>query len=421
MRVGAAVVDVTPPFGHAMAGFGARTLPATATHDPITARAVVVDDTALAVADVIGLDAATCRRVRQRCRLPAERVIVAALHGHGGPASMPGRAGGGTDPDYMARLEDGLVAAIDRAAAAARPARLSAGLGDDPDVARNRRRADGPLDRAVPLLRFDDAATGRPIALVTGYACHPVVLGADNLAWTADYPNYVRQTLEDAHPGAVALFATGPCGDANTGHSAAASLTTSAQSERTFARAEALGRRIGAAALAARLAPCGNRVAAAETTVTLTLARRESETPAALAAAWRAEGATAAPMRRLILDHWIRWAETIAPAPLTPLTERVAVLDWGGVPAAGLPGEIFAATGLAVRAAFGGAPGLVVAYADDNPGYIPAEEDYARGGYEVDEAHRYYGLPASFAPGSAETLAAAARRLLGDVASQTRP
>jgi hypothetical protein len=415
MRVGAAIVDVTPPVGHAMAGFGARTLPATGTHDPITARAVVVDDTALAVADVIGLTADLSERVRQRCVLPAERVVVAALHNHGGPASMPGRAGGGTDPAYMRQLEDGLVAAIDRAAANAVPARLFAGFGADPDVARNRRHADGPLDPALPVLRFE-AEAGGVIAIVTSYACHPVVLGADNLLWTADYPHFVRAALEAAHPGAVALFATGACGDANTGHSAAASLTVAAQSERTFARAAQLGDRIAAAALAADLAPMGDGVTAAEAKLALPLARRETDL-AALAAAWRTERATAAPMRALILDHWLRWAEAAARQPLVPVPARVTVLDWGGVPVAALPGEIFAASGLAVRADFGGRPGLVVGYAEDNPGYIPPAEEFAHGGYEVDEAHRYYGLPAGFAPDAAEALVAAARKCVAGAAT----
>lgn len=416
MRVGAAIVDITPPIGHAMAGFGARTLPAAGMHDPITVRAVVVDDTALVVADVIGLAAETCVRVRTRCCLPAERVVVAALHSHGGPASMPGRAGGGTDPAYIARLEDGIVAAIDQAAAKVRPARLSAGLGGDPDVARNRRHADGALDRNVPLLRFD-GDDGRTIALVTGYACHPVVLGADNLLWTADYPGFVRRALEAAYPGAVALFATGACGDVNTGHSAQASMTVAAQAERTFARAEQLGARIGAAALAAPLVPMGETVRAMESWVSLPLARREPAAPAEMAALWRTEQATAEPMRALILDHWIRWAETNALAPPDPLPGRVNLLDWGGVPIVALPGEIFSESGLAVRAAFQGRPGLVIGYAEDNPGYIPPASEFRHGGYEVDEAHRYYGLPASFAPGAAEALVAAAQDLLASPAT----
>jgi hypothetical protein len=70
-----------------------------------------------------------------------------------------------------------------------------------------------------------------------------------------------------------------------------------------------------------------------------------------------------------------------------------------------LPGEIFASTALTIRAAMPAGPTpFVLSLSDGNPGYIPAREDYPAGGYEVAEAHRYYGLPAAFAPGSAEQL-----------------
>jgi hypothetical protein len=53
----------------------------------------------------------------------------------------------------------------------------------------------------------------------------------------------------------------------------------------------------------------------------------------------------------------------------------------------------------------------VLGYADGNPGYIPPEAEFAHGGYEVDEAHRYYGFPATFAPDSIPRLLAAVERL----------
>ena len=77
-----------------------------------------------------------------------------------------------------------------------------------------------------------------------------------------------------------------------------------------------------------------------------------------------------------------------------------------------MPGEIFAETALAIRAAAGDAPVFTIAFADDNPGYIPPASEYAFGGYEVDEAHRYYGMPMSFAAGSAETLCEKATTLI---------
>jgi hypothetical protein len=86
LRAGAAIVDITPPPGLLMAGFGARTAPATGAHDPLTVRALAVDDTAIVVADIIGIDQELSRRVREACVLPADRVVITALHNHGGPA-----------------------------------------------------------------------------------------------------------------------------------------------------------------------------------------------------------------------------------------------------------------------------------------------------------------------------------------------
>jgi neutral ceramidase len=416
---GAAAIDVTPPVGLAMSGFAARTSPATGTHDRLTVRAVAVDDTAIVVADVIGLHQQTSERVRRRAVLPAERIITAALHTHGGPVSMPGMLGASLDDRYLARLEDAMVAAIDEAVASRRPARLSFGEGTDPRVARNRRHPDGPVDPHVPVLRVQ-ALDGRWIAIVTSYACHPVVLGADNTAWTADYPHYVRTRLEAEHPGALALFLTGCTADANTGHSAHASISLAANANRTFSMAEQVGLRIAESALAAPSAPVGAGVAVANETVRLRLTRREREPAEQLAARWREEAQTADPARAALLGIWARWAEGIDADPRAAaeaeIEARVTAFMWGGVPIVALPGEIFAETALAIRAGLRG-DGFVIGFCEANPGYIPPRSEFPYGGYEVEEAHRYYGMPATFAPGSAELLAecalSLAERILG--------
>ena len=373
MKVGIAVVDITPPAGLKMAGFGARTEPAIGAHDALTVRAIAVNDTALAVVDVLGLHEAMSARIRGRCSLPAERVIISALHNHGGPCTMGERAGCADDPAYVKRLEDACVAAIDQAVAEQKPASLTIGMGPDPDVARNRRHANGTVDRAVPVLRVRDA-DGALMAIVTAYACHPVVLSADNRLWTADYPHFVRTTIEAAHPGAVAIFITACAGDANTGHSAYASQTLVASQNRTFAMAETLGRRIGEAVLAAPEAACGDRVAATDCTVDMKFERRETQPLPELANLWRSQAA-ADPERRVLLEHWVRWAEKWADVPMPPKwTGRVSAFDWGGVPVVALPGEMFAETGLSIRAALGNIPAFVFSYADSVPGYVPPAE-----------------------------------------------
>jgi hypothetical protein len=416
VTAGAAVVDITPPPGLAMSGFVARTTPATGTHDPLTARALAVGDTVLVVADVVALSAAACARIRTRLPLPADGIVIAALHTHGGPVPTDEGLGGAPDPAFLTQLEDGCVAAARKALDRRRPARLMFGNGPDPGVARNRRHPGGPTDPAMPVLAVV-GEDGRPIAHLLSHACHPVVLGADNTLYTADYPGFARVAVEAAHPGTVAIFFTGCAGEANTGHTAHGSISTAANPARTFAEARRVGEAVAAAAQAAPLTAVPGPVAAADVMVTLPLERREREPAETLAARWRKERETAQdPARQALLGAWIAWAEGPARAAPVDQIERVSVLRWGGVSLVALPGEVFAATAQAVRAVATG-PCIVGCYADSCRGYIPPLQEYPFGGYEVDEAHRYFGMPAGYAPGCAERLAEAAAALVRRLAA----
>jgi hypothetical protein len=411
VRAGAATIEFTPPPGLLLAGYAARTEPALGANDPLTARALVIGDTALVVADVIGIHEQTSARIRQRCGLPPHNVVVAATHTHAAPVSMPGRLGAPADPGFLTALEDACVAALREAVANAVPCSLSAGMGADPDIARNRRHADGPLDRSLPVLHATDA-NGRVIAVLVSYACHPVVLGADNRLMSADFSCYLRRDIERAHPGAIAIFANGCAGDVNDGHAASASFTAAAQPNRDFAHAERLGRRIAAAALAAPLRPVTANPTARNAQLTLPLDRPEGDL-LRRAAEWQAElDAGVPPPRALLLPYWVTWARDNAAIPPGAWQGRATVLDWGDVVIAALPGEVFSETGLAIRAACGDRLGFVLAYADDTAGYLPPLPEYPFGGYEVDEAHRFYGTPGRYAPGTAETLASTLTSLL---------
>jgi neutral ceramidase len=413
IRAGASVVDITPPAGLAMSGFAARVPPASGAHDLLTVRALVIGDTAIAVADVIGIDAALSYRVRMASGLPPEKVTLAATHTHGGPVSMTGRLAGEADPAFLECLETAFVTALRRAAEAREPVTLFGGTGVEPGVARNRRHRDGPVDTGVPVLRLD-RDDGSVLAVLVSYACHPVVLSSDNLLWTADFPHFVRAMLEQALPGAVAIFATGCAGDVNTGHSAAASLDPTSHPLRSYAEAERIGRAIAASALAAPLRPLGDAVSAAEAFAELAFAP-EDDLPARIEA-WQAERETAVQSRARILDIWSDWGARLANQNASPLRARVSAANWGDARMLAMPGEIFAGTALDLRRAMGAdrtGPLFILGYADDNPGYIPPEGEFAFGGYEVTEAHRFYGLPAGLAPHSAEKLATAVLKASG--------
>jgi neutral ceramidase len=413
IRAGVAVIDITPPAGLAMSGFAARVSPASGAHDPLTVRALVIGDTAFAVADVIGIDAGLSRRVRLASGLPPAKVTLAATHTHGGPVSMRGRLASEADPAFLDRLEAAFVSALHRATQTMEPVTLHGGTGVEPGIARNRRHPDGPVDTGVPVLRLD-RKDGSTLAMLVSYACHPVVLSSDNLLWTSDYPHYVRSSLESALPGAVALFASGCAGDVNTGHSAAASLETARNPLRSYHEAKRIGLAVAASALAAPLHLLGDTLYAQESFTDLRFTTNGDV--AAQLDVWRAERESAAPTRARILDIWIDWANRLAQENPRPITERVTSANWGGARIVAMPGEIFARTAHQLRQALVAdylGPLFIVSYADDNPGYIPPEGEFVFGGYEVTQAHRFYGLPACLAPRSAERLAKAALKAAG--------
>ena len=406
IEVGASIVDITPPAGLAMAGFAVRNHTATGAHDALTARALVVENTALVTVDVIGIDAALSGRVRARSSLPNEAIAILATHTHGGPVSMPGRLWAASDAAFIHRLENGIVHAIEQAIAARQPARVFGGTAIDPGYAKNRRQESGPVDSTIPILRFESAHNS-PIAILTSYACHPVVLGADNLHWTGDYPHFIRQELETSHPGVIALFATGCAGDVNTGHSAASSLSNETNPERSFSMAKTIGTKLARSVLRAELTELSGRVGVAQAHKQLTFRQREDETPSHLAQVWRSMALDGDP----IASIWADWAQNSMGKNLDPLDARCTAFHWCGAQIIAMPGEIFAQSALDIRQGLRTqAPLFVLSYADDNPGYIPPLSAFDEGGYEVDEAHRFYGLGATFAPGSAERLTDAARK-----------
>ncbi|TWD80221.1 neutral/alkaline ceramidase-like enzyme [Kribbella amoyensis] len=412
VQAGVAVIDVTPAVGTWMSGFVARTGPSTGAHDPITVRAVCVDDTAIVAVDVVGLHEDFCAAVARGTSLPSANVRVHATHTHGSPASVVDRLGGNADPAWLESLEQACVAAVEEARRTSRPARVLAGYAAEVDVAHNRRRTDGPVDRSVPVVHLVDEA-GDPIAIVVSYACHPVVLGADNTLLTADYPGVVRRVVEAQYAGAVALFLTGCAGDANTGHAASASVSLQSGANRTFADAEAAGTELADAVIAAELHPVDGNVTAAVAEVTLTIDVDPQFSDAA--AEWRAVAADpeADTATTALMQCWVEWADKFASIEPSTWQARVGLLRWGGVRIVTLPGEPFTQTGLDLRATFDRDPGItiVAGYTDGCPGYLPTTCEYHYGGYEVAEAHRYYGLPGPFAAGSAERLAEAVTEL----------
>ena len=126
---------------------------------------------------------------------------------------------------------DKIGRAIEEAADGLQPARIGVGTGAvyighnrlrvNPDgtvswFERNPTRIPtAPVDPTVTVLRID-RADGTPLAVLTNYACHPVVFGADNLRYSADFPGVMNRVVEQELGGhAQSFFLQGAPGDIN--------------------------------------------------------------------------------------------------------------------------------------------------------------------------------------------------------------
>jgi hypothetical protein len=234
LRAGVARADITPPIGSRMYGYGARgTNVSTGVHDPLYARAIVLDDGTTRVA-VVTLDLGTVTEentanvkglVKEKTGL--DNVLLVASHTHSAP--LPSADFPSEEAPWIREAERKIAGAIVEAAGKTVPARLGVGWGEVAE-GHNRRRVgeDGtvemlwanrervptsPVDHHLAVIRVE-ALDGRPLATLVNFACHPVVLGPENLLISADYPGVMARLIQE-RIGGQAMFLQGAAGDIN--------------------------------------------------------------------------------------------------------------------------------------------------------------------------------------------------------------
>lgn len=227
-RAGAAKRDITPQEPVPMWGYGARHDQLSAgTLDPLQAAAVVIQAGKHKLA-IVGLDLGrspserSLQNIRQRIKSEAgiEHSFIAGSHTHHGPvlelSDADGKGRGRFDAAirYYQQLEDAIVAAIVEADKSLVPAMLASGAVELDGFNRNRhsKLEPKPVDRTLTVLRLDDAATGKPIAVLINFAGHPTNIPAQTLQFSADYVGAMKATVEQ-ELGGTAIFMQGASGD----------------------------------------------------------------------------------------------------------------------------------------------------------------------------------------------------------------
>ncbi len=229
LRAGVAKADLDPPMGIPMAGYGAARF-AKGTLDPLEARVLVLSDGRRTIAFVtldlcFTFDPPVMEQIRLQARGAVDEVIFHASHTHSGPTYSEAPAAA----QHAVPL---VVGAIQAAARSLAPVQIGNGWGQT-YLGFNRRyvEVDGtvqmlwrnepkisttfPVDPTVGIIRID-RRDGTPLAILVNYACHPVVLGPDNLDYSPDYPGEMRRYVErEMGHDSMAFFLQGAPGDVN--------------------------------------------------------------------------------------------------------------------------------------------------------------------------------------------------------------
>jgi len=173
------------------------------------------------------------RRISEATGVPADHILIAAIHNHTGPALDYQLWLSPPDPEISGNTADKAVEAAVTAWNTREEAALGTGkcyetrysfnrdwvLSDGSIVmnpGRNQElvRQAGQVDQSVNVMRVDDAA-GRPMAFIVNFACHPDCI-ALKTQYSADYPGYLNRALKAKYGENVkVLFFNGTAGDIN--------------------------------------------------------------------------------------------------------------------------------------------------------------------------------------------------------------
>ena len=404
LKAGAAQVEITPEPGIPLTGFIARLGSSTGIHDPLFARSLALETEGQRVlvitCDLLALDAEFVCSVRAAIReatdFPECNILIACTHTHSGPATIFLRDCGEVDRQYLDRLRLALLEVAQKALANLQDARMRSGQGHSSQGVRNRRQPGEPIDPDVGVISFQDQSGGY-LAILVNYACHPVCLDHTNRLISADYPGVLQRTLQE-QTGAVVLFTNGATGDLNP------------ERKGSFEIAEELGANLTAETLRILSTSAYQDCAVLQVNSEIidlpllpvlssdALDREADRCRQALAEAEAVRDVLQGRMQKAMIG-WTKTTLVDVMQGIVPtrVSVELQVIQLGGVILAGIPGELFSELGKEIKRS-ASCQVMVVGYANGDIGYIPTRQAYAKGGYEIEEAYKFYGFPSALAP-----------------------
>jgi hypothetical protein len=220
LRAGLSKIDITPNRQVKMAGYESRKDFSQGVHDPLGARALVLEKDghrlALVSLDNLGFYNGTAELLRQAildaCQLKPSELFLCAIHTHSAPTlSLDPEKSDPANVEYTKGLQSKLVELVGTALKRGKPVEASVCFGSSP-VGVNRREVvqesatksrivlgrnpSKMTDREVQVLKITRGGRNNLVGALFVYATHSTSLGAKNYLISGDIHGIAEQFLE---------------------------------------------------------------------------------------------------------------------------------------------------------------------------------------------------------------------------------
>lgn len=419
-QAGAAAVDITPrEFPLNMpGGFSANM--AESAHDPLHARALILDDGSIRLAMVVVDNLGVAPEVLEEAKgiaqretaIPTHRILICSTHTHSGPSSNS--QGSGPAAAYRPLLVQGIADAIIRANVSLRPAAIGVASQPLPEEVFNRRwylkpgkmpvnpygkydivkmnpgtspdvldRPAGPTDPELSILSVQDLSR-RPVALFANYSLH-YVGGGPRGQISADYFGEFARLMPSRLRGGedfVAMMSNGTSGDINN----IPFLVTRPPREPFEQIRIVASKAADAAWLAYRQIERHQseiRLGMIEREVVLKYRRPTEEQVAAAREVLAVKDPAEIEKLPRLAQNYARNVIRAMEREEESLSVKLQAIRIGDFAVCGIPFETFAEIGLELKERSPFSKTMVIGLANGRHGYLPTPEQHRLGGYET--------------------------------------
>ncbi len=452
-EVGYGQADITPPVGTPLSGFVSReNRPSTGIDSQLYVHALALRSAGhllfLLSYELLGLGPELQGRIETSLKaeiggdFDAERCLLVSVHNHSGPST--GMLLGDAVPaeEYLERLVSQSVFAASLALNSLCPAHLYVTERNLPGLTYNRRAIlpdgrvsiapfpdlpvvqRGPLDDRLTLLVWRDL-NGRDLVGLIHYACHGVAVLAQTI--NGDIPGELTAKIGE-QLGAPCLFLQGAAGDVNPTTVTAGWVDLQAWLKKALTRLSNLdaGLRpvqdlpvktvnhsllLEYATLPARAEAQRNlddllQIAEGDSTSSsLQVAIQSFRNTLNLTSDAVLDPAKTRFVAMVLVEHARRVLAAVQEGkPLAPQPMHICSWQVGEYVLVFMAAEIFTSTGIKIRSLDPGRSILPISCLAPLVGYLPDREALALGGYEVNDAWRFYGQLSPFSSNSEERL-----------------